>query len=114
MRYGDRPFMPPPSGCEPSVTPADTPEHERTEDADASGADAPDAKVELEDAALDALIGRVEHARAHQLALSREDLSQLLAALVAASRLSEVVTHDYTITNTNTNLPIVVAKRRRP
>ena len=98
MRYGVGSFMPPPTGCEPSVMPADTPEHERTEEADAFGADAPGAKVDLEDAALDALIGRVEHARAHQLALSGEDLSQLLAALEMLAHVNERLEHsDLTI-----------------
>jgi len=54
--------------------------------------------IDLDDDALDALIHRVEQAREHQLALSPEDLGQLLSALVMLAHVHERLEHrDLTI-----------------
>ena len=104
MRYGVSSFTPPTSGSTRSVTrPISASKPARTEDADAVDARAPGAALDLEDAALDALIARVEHARAHQLALSGEDLAQLLAALKTLAHLNERLD--------NSDLTIVKLKR---
>lgn len=56
------------------------------------------AALDLDDAALDALIARVEEAREHQLALSPEDLGQLLGALTMLAHVHERLEHsDLTI-----------------
>ena len=98
------PSPPSSAASTPTVTRTASPEPARTEDAHASDVNASDAgtadvKIDLEDAALDALIARVEHARVHQLALSGEDLAQLLAALQTLAHVNERLEHsDLTIT----------------
>jgi len=68
----------------------DTPTRKKSE-ADAPAAPGP--VIDLDDDALDALIARVEEAREHQLALSPEDLGQLLSALVMLAHVHERLEH---------------------
>lgn len=97
MRYGVNPFKPLTDAAPPfAVTATDT--TAEIDPASEDGTRASPNLLALDDTALDALIERVEHARRHELALSGEDLSQLLGALTTLAHVHERLEHsDLTI-----------------